>query len=89
MGGIGAAPLPMDRLVLGHLQIIGTVMKSRSQDAKQAMVGRFRERWLREFGAGGLAPVIDRVFPLSEAADAHRRMESNLSAGKIVLKTTR
>ncbi len=88
MGGLGSAPLPMDRLVLGHLQIFGTVMKSRSQEAKQAMVGRFRERWLREFETGRLVPVVDSVFPLSEAADAHRRMESNLSAGKIVLLTT-
>jgi NADPH:quinone reductase-like Zn-dependent oxidoreductase len=30
-------------------------------------------------------PVIDRVFPLANAADAHRRMESSDHVGKIVL----
>jgi NADPH2:quinone reductase len=31
-------------------------------------------------------PVIDSVLPLSRAADAHRRMESNQNVGKIVLE---
>lgn len=32
-----------------------------------------------------LRPVIDRVFPLAEAADAHRRLEERRQFGKIVL----
>lgn len=35
---------------------------------------------------GVLKPVVDRIFPLAEAAAAHRRMESRLNFGKIVLK---
>jgi NADPH:quinone reductase-like Zn-dependent oxidoreductase len=35
---------------------------------------------------GRLKPVIDSVFPLDQAADAHRRMESGEHVGKIVLK---
>ena len=34
---------------------------------------------------GALAPVVDRVFPLSAAADAHRRMDQADQFGKIVL----
>jgi len=46
----------------------------------------------REFGEmlkmfdGTLAPVVDRVFPLAAAADAHRRMDQADQFGKIVLK---
>ncbi len=40
---------------------------------------------LRLFGEGGLRPVIDAVFPLARAADAHRRMDQGEQMGKIVL----
>jgi NADPH:quinone reductase-like Zn-dependent oxidoreductase len=50
------------------------------------MVSRFHERWRGKLGPGGLLPAIDSVFPLAEAAKAHRRMEANLNAGKMVLK---
>ena len=35
--------------------------------------------------AGRLRPVVDRVFPLAEAADAHRHMAGRKHFGKIVL----
>ena len=35
---------------------------------------------------GRLVPAMDQVFPLREAAEAHRRMESRKNFGKIVLR---
>jgi NADPH:quinone reductase-like Zn-dependent oxidoreductase len=43
-------------------------------------------RAARCFFAGQLKPVVDRTFPLHEAADAHRRMEESEQFGKIVLE---
>jgi zinc-binding alcohol dehydrogenase/oxidoreductase len=46
----------------------------------------------REFGEmlrlfdGALVPIVDRVFPLAAAADAHRRMDQADQFGKIVLE---
>ncbi len=37
------------------------------------------------YARDGLRPVVDRVFPLAEAAAAHRRMEEAGQFGKIVL----
>lgn len=85
MGGIENAKIPLDRLLYRHLHIIGTVMKSRSQEVKHAMSRRFKERWLSQFGKDGLTPVIDSVFPLSQAGAAQQRMEDGLNVGKIVL----
>ncbi|HZD26165.1 MAG TPA: zinc-binding dehydrogenase, partial [Alphaproteobacteria bacterium] len=36
--------------------------------------------------AGTVAPVMDRTFPLAEAAKAHARMEASGHIGKIVLE---
>jgi NADPH:quinone reductase-like Zn-dependent oxidoreductase len=38
---------------------------------------------------GRLAPVVDSVLPLSEVAEGHRRLESRLAFGKVVLDTAR
>ena len=37
--------------------------------------------------SGDLMPAVDRVYPLAEAADAHRRLETREGFGKIVLTT--
>ncbi len=77
--------LPMETLLYRHLRIFGTVMKSRPPEVKQGMVQRFAERWLPALAAGTLRPVIDRTYPLAEAAEAHRYMESGANVGKILL----
>lgn len=85
LGGGGEVSVQMQQILYRHLQIIGTVMKSRTQPQKHAMVQRFRQHWLDGFGSGGLQPVIDSTFPLARAGDAHRRMESAQNIGKIIL----
>lgn len=87
LGGGSGGMLPLERLLYRRLRIIGTVMKSRSPEEKQAMVQRFADRWLQQFSDGSVLPVIDSVFPLAEAAAAHRRMESSEVVGKIILTT--
>ncbi len=44
-----------------------------------------REKFWPLFATGKLKPVIHRVFPLAEAAAAHRLMESSADIGKIML----
>lgn len=86
LGGGGKVAVELEHILYRHLQIIGTVMKSRTQPEKHDMIKRFREHWLDRFdGAGSLEPVVDSTFPLSRAADAHRRMESSENVGKIIL----
>ncbi|AVU76589.1 MULTISPECIES: NAD(P)H-quinone oxidoreductase [Pseudomonas] len=86
LGGGGKVTIELEHILYRHLQIIGTVMKSRTQLEKHDMIRRFREHWLDRFdGAASLEPVVDSTFPLSRAADAHRRMESCKNVGKIIL----
>lgn len=86
LGGGGEVGIRLEDILYRHLQIIGTVMKSRTQAEKHAMTQRFREHWLARFDTdAGLLPIVDSTFPLSRAADAHRRMESSANVGKIIL----
>ena len=39
-----------------------------------------------DLAAPDLRPVIDSVFPLEQAHDAHHRMDSGLHQGKIILQ---
>ncbi|SAK82592.1 alcohol dehydrogenase [Caballeronia temeraria] len=86
LGGGGQVSVHLETILYRHIQIIGTVMKSRAQAEKHAMVRRFREHWLKRFSGGRrIEPVVDSTFPLALAADAHRRMESSANVGKIIL----
>ncbi len=44
------------------------------------------EEMLKGYESGELRPVIDQIFPLEEAAEAHRRMDNAEQFGKIVLR---
>ena len=80
------AEINLGAVMRNRLQIIGSVMRPQSIDEKIAITQRFVERWLPELKRGGLQPIIDTVFPLAEAQQAHAYMEANRNFGKILLK---
>jgi NADPH:quinone reductase-like Zn-dependent oxidoreductase len=49
LGGGGKVALELEHILYRHLQIIGTVMKSRTPPEKHDMIKRFREHWLERF----------------------------------------
>ena len=77
--------LDLDAIVLRRLQLIGSVMRPLSIDAKRAIAGRFRDRWLPLLAARQLTPVVDSVFALADVAQAHARLERSDHVGKIIL----
>ncbi len=88
VGLIGGATAEIDlgTLMRKRLKIIGSVMRPESIDEKIAITQRFVDRWLPELKNGTLKPVIDSVFPLAEARQAHTYMEANRNFGKIILQ---
>ena len=72
-------------LMTKRLQVFGSVLRSRPLADKIAITQRFRIHWLPLLAAGRIKPIIDRVFPLAQASDAHRYMEENRNVGKIIL----
>jgi len=65
--------------------IIGTMLRGRSIEEKAEATRLFASSVLPLVSRGAIRPVIDQVFPANEIRDAHERMESNASFGKIVL----
>ncbi len=84
LGGPSAA-VDLSRILKQSLRIRGTVLRPRPVEEKIRLNQAFRRRILPFFESGHLKPVLDRVFPLGEAAKAHSWMESNRNFGKIVL----
>ncbi|NSY61845.1 zinc-binding dehydrogenase [Agrobacterium tumefaciens] len=78
------AIIPLGTVLHNHLQLLGTVMKSRSRSEKRAMIRRFRDDVLPMMGKER-QPVVGALCPLSATSDADRRMDARGVFGKIVL----
>jgi NADPH:quinone reductase-like Zn-dependent oxidoreductase len=68
-----------------RLRIMGSVLRFRSLAEKRQLTHLIIENLLPLFEAERLAPIIDCVYPWSEASAAHSYMEENRNFGKIVL----
>ena len=73
-------------VMLKRLTLTGSTMRSLPLDRKAEIVRQLKTTVWPLIEAGQIKPVIDSVFPLSEAAQSHERMESNAHIGKIMLQ---
>ena len=71
----GEAQTNLQRVFWNHLKIFGSSLSSRQE---------FRQL-LKFIETAGVRPVLDKVFPLKDAARAQHRLESGKQFGKIVL----
>ena len=79
------APLDLGLVLSKRLTIVGTALRSRTLEEKAALARDFEREVMPLFASGRVAPVLDRVFPMAEVAEAHRGMEANAHFGKLVL----
>ncbi|HWF83199.1 MAG TPA: NAD(P)H-quinone oxidoreductase [Vicinamibacterales bacterium] len=68
-----------------RLTITGSTLRVRSVGEKGAIAAALRKEVWPLLEMGRVRPVVFRTFPLDQAADAHRLMESSTHIGKIVL----
>jgi len=74
------------QVMMRRLTITGSTLRPRSDHAKARIADALRTTVWPLIAAGRVAPVMDQVFDLADAAAAHARMESSQHIGKIVLK---
>jgi NADPH:quinone reductase-like Zn-dependent oxidoreductase len=75
---INLAPIMMKRQTL-----TGSTLRPRSVAQKAVIAQSLREKVWPLLESGKIAPVIYKTFPLAQAAEAHRLMESSAHVGKI------
>jgi putative PIG3 family NAD(P)H quinone oxidoreductase len=73
-----------------RLELIGTVMRTRGLDERIPLIAAFRQEMLPLFEphqerSPVLRPVLERTYPMTQLADAHRVLEGNATFGKIVV----
>jgi putative PIG3 family NAD(P)H quinone oxidoreductase len=79
------ADLDLVAVMRRRLTLTGSMLRPRPVAFKTAIAETLEGVIWPEFEAGRIAPVTDMVFPLAQAADAHRRMEAGTHVGKIIL----
>jgi NADPH2:quinone reductase len=72
-------------VLVRRLTITGSTMRPRTTAQKGAVAAELRAKVWPVLDAGRCPPVIHAVFPLAQAAEAHRLMESSQHVGKIML----
>jgi tumor protein p53-inducible protein 3 len=84
LGG-SAGSLDLAMFLRKRITVYGNALRSLPIERKAAVSQAFAAYALPHFENDTLRPVIDRVFPLQDAAQAHAYMETNANIGKIVL----
>lgn len=87
--GGARAEINLESVLRRRLMLIGSTLRPLSADWKAAIVERVARDVVPHLAAGRLVPHLHAVFPLKDAAEAHRLLEANTHHGKIVLTMSR
>ena len=79
------AELNIDAVMRRRLTITGSTLRPRPVEFKGAIANSLRAKIWPLIEAGRIKPEIYQTFPLEQAAEAHRLMESSQHIGKLVL----
>jgi putative PIG3 family NAD(P)H quinone oxidoreductase len=79
------AEINLGQVMAKRATIIGTTLRARPRDEKAAIVAAVRQDLWPIVETGAVRPVVDRVVPMRDAAEAHRVVEAGQHVGKVVL----
>ena len=83
--GGGTVELPIMKIMQKRLIVTGSTLRPRSADEKARLAGEIERVVWPWVSAGKIKPVVDRVFPLAEAGEAHAFLEAGGHLGKVML----
>jgi NADPH2:quinone reductase len=77
--------LDISRVMQQRLVVTGSTLRRRSVEFKRQIKAKLMRHAWPLLAQGSLLPIVDRVYSLNDAAQAHSYMESSAHKGKIVL----
>jgi len=86
LGGSTVKDFNLLALMEKQALVTGSLMRSRSAEEKAQIAQAVKANIWPLLSSGQCLPLIDRIFPLADAAGAHQRMEEGEHIGKIVLR---
>ncbi len=84
MGGTKGT-LDLAAVLMKSLTLKGTRLRARSREEKADITHQFRDRVWPLMVAGKIYPIVDHVFPIADAGQAHEYVKKNKNIGKVVL----
>ncbi len=82
-----SAQIDLGKVLMKNLIVTASTLRFRTTEEKAAIASGIRGKvWPTVGKEGGVKPVIDTVFALSDVQKAFERMENRFNFGKIVLK---
>jgi NADPH:quinone reductase-like Zn-dependent oxidoreductase len=83
--GGGEVALPIFRLMMKRAVVTGSTLRPRDADEKARLAAAVEATVWPWIEAGKLKPLIDKTFPLEDAAAAHAYLEGGAHVGKVML----
>lgn len=88
LGGELVKQVDLRELMEKQIQLTGTKLTLRSDAYKADLARDLMADVGTAFEEGRIKPIIDKIFPLEEVAEAHQYMEANKNIGKIILEVS-
>ncbi|WP_130911102.1 NAD(P)H-quinone oxidoreductase [Pseudomonas sp. Sample_9] len=86
LGGARANDVDLLAILGKRAVVTGSLLRARTAAEKAAIADQLHEHVWPALSAGRCLPIIDKVYPMADAAQAHARMEGGDHIGKIVLQ---
>lgn len=84
MSGSKIETFDMRQLMNKRLWLLTTTLRTRSKEYQEKLRDKFVSDCMKHFEDGTMRITIDAVYTWTQVSEAHKRMEANISAGKII-----
>jgi putative PIG3 family NAD(P)H quinone oxidoreductase len=87
MGG-SRSEIDLAKLMMKRLRVVGSTLRARPLEEKASIMAELGQYVWPKISQGELVPIIQQVFPIQAASEAHELVASDGTIGKVVLKVT-